>query len=110
MDPDTLFGAAALLAMGFILAGSWTVHRRARSRASACLLWTTASFIAWFPISSLVQYAVLAQGDASPPTATLNWIFVSSEIFVPALLLVAAAASFWLATRAIAPRPADSPE
>lgn len=105
MDPDTLFGLAGLLAFVFILLGCWTIHRRARSRASLFLLWSVAAFIAWFPISSFVEYAVLGQFQASKFKSTLNWIMLCSEVFVPALLLVAASASFWQATRAIASRP-----
>jgi hypothetical protein len=105
VDPDTLFGLAGLLAFVFVLLGCWTIHRRARSRASLLLVWSVAAFIAWFPISSFVQYAVLVQFESSTFKSTLNWILLSSETFIPALLLVAASVSFWRATRAIESRP-----
>ena len=105
MDPDTLFGLAGLLAFVFVLLGCWTIHRRARSSASLFLLWSVAAFITWFPISSFVRYAALGQFESSKFKSTFNWVLLSSEIFIPALLLVAASVSFWRATRAIECRP-----
>ncbi|RYG60466.1 MAG: hypothetical protein EON60_07040 [Alphaproteobacteria bacterium] len=108
VDPDTLLGLAALVALVFVLLGCWVLHRRIRTRASLYLLVSTAAIAAWFPLSSFIQYFVLARFESSQAKVTLNWIFVGSEIFIPALLLLVASISFWTAVRAIEPRPNNS--
>jgi hypothetical protein len=108
IDPDTLLGLVALVALAFVLLGCRTLHKRIRTRSSFCLLMFTLTMAAWLPLSSLIQHFVLVNFESSPAKTTLNWIFVSSEVLIPALLMLGAAVSFWSAIRTIEARPNNS--
>ena len=108
MDTEIFLGIGGLAALLFVLLGCWSLHRRLQVRSSFSLLISVIGLLAWLPISQVVEYFVMSRIVHGQTSATLNWILVASDLILPIVLLLAAAVCFWLATRAIEPRPNSS--
>ena len=103
-DPDSWFGLAAVLALALIGAGSWTVHRKLRSRASLALLLSLTSLITWFVVlSPLVTYWIIGAAAVQEDKVLLNLAYITDSVIVPALLLIACSASFFAVARSLKP-------
>jgi hypothetical protein len=107
-DLNIWFGVAALLSLLIFATASWMLHKRLRNRHSFVFLLSVLAFVAWVPTSSLVTMLVIANHNPRDPSQLANWVAISSELVVPALILLIAAASFLLAVRSIAPQPNNS--
>jgi len=104
MDSEIVLGIGGLAALLFALLGCWSLHRRLRIRSSFSLLASAVGLLVWIPASHVVDYLVMSRAAHGQTSAALNWILVTSDLIVPILLLLSAAVSFWLASRAVEPR------
>jgi len=100
-DPDSLFSLAALAAFVIFIFGSWTLHARLRNGFSRVFFGCVLSLVLWAPLSMVVNNYVIGNFEESSAQSTLNWLYLASDIAVPAVLLLAIAISFTLAARTI---------
>jgi len=108
MDMEIFLGIGGLAALIFVLLGCWSLHRRLRVRSSFLLLVSVIGLLTWLPMSQVVEYFVMSRVVHGETSAALNWILIASDLIIPITLLLVAAVSFWLAARAIEPRPNNS--
>jgi cytosine/uracil/thiamine/allantoin permease len=102
-----LFGVVALVSLLVVLIGAWTLNARLRTWPSRALLICLGLIVVWIPLSVVVEQFVAERFESSSSQSTLNWLFVASDVFVPAVLLLLAAISFLLVARSV--RPSISP-
>lgn len=107
MGPDDILGAAAGLGLLIVVLGCWRLMRTLRSRSSRLLFASVVTLILWVVLSDTIYRAVFYYSDFSKPKAWENWVYLSLETFVPALLILCASICFWLVARSL-PLPNNS--
>ena len=104
IDSDTILGFAFLAALLFLSAGSWLLHRKLRTKASLALLSSLGIGVAWVLfVSQIADHFILGAAAVQEDTTLLSIAFVTVNIFVPSLLLVAFAASFFALAKSLRP-------
>jgi hypothetical protein len=107
-DLNSLLAISGLAALLVLMISAWMLRRRLRSRSSSALAWSLTLLTLWPFLSNLSTYLVLNYGNPSQPHPAVNWIVVTVEVFLPSLLFLVVAVSFFLSVRGVAARSNNS--
>jgi hypothetical protein len=107
MGHNEILGVSAVIGLLAVLAGCWRIMRALRIRSSRFLFFSLASLFIWLFISDAIFRIVFYYSDLSHPTPLQNYVYLAIDIFVPALLILCASASFWFVARSVS-RPDNS--
>ena len=104
IDPDTILGFAFLIALLLLGTGSWLLHQKLRTKASLALLSSLAISAAWvLVLSQVADHFILGAPAVQADKSLLNIVFITVNIGVPALLIVAFSAAFFALAKSLRP-------
>lgn len=104
-DPESILAMATLIAILFFCVGAFILHWKLKNRSSTVMLVAMLFNALWLPIALVTENYVTQNYDLSENQQALNWLYLSTEFFVPSVLILALAISFLLSVRSLGSTP-----